>query len=188
MRPLAATVLLLCAALTPARAQTFVEAGAGWNFVAPAPFGDFYGRGYAVRLSAGRQVAPRVALRLDFSLSDFAHDVRLYPPCVFTGCLQPYYDETQVGITGLSATAVVNLDRRGFFYVMGGAGVFDRYDQPASLFGGVSFGAGLSMPIRARLRAFVEADKHVFAGNVDHPPWIVPLTFGVRIARGHGAF
>ncbi|MFI5233417.1 MAG: hypothetical protein ACHQSE_12985 [Gemmatimonadales bacterium] len=185
--PALAAVALLCAAAPLACAQTFVEVGAGWNFVAPAPFGDFYGRGYDIRVSAGRRVAPRVALRLDFSLSEFAHDMQFYPPCLFPGCLHPYYYETQMGIAGLSANAVVNLDRRGLLYVTGGAGVFDRYDQPASVFGGVSFGAGLSVPIRGRLRAFVEADKHIFAGDISHPPWIVPLTFGVRIPHGLGA-
>lgn len=171
---------LVGVATTPARAQTFVEVGAGWNFVAPAPFGDFYRRGYDVRVSAGRHLSPRIGLRLDLSLSEFPHDVQEYPPCAFPGCTHPYYNETQVGVAGVSANVVANVDRSGLLYVLGGAGVFDLYHLPASLFGGLSFGAGISVPVHGRFRAFVEADDHIFFGAGTQPPWIVPLSFGIR--------
>jgi hypothetical protein len=68
------------------------------------------------------------------------------------------------------------------FVELGGAGVYDvRGNRKVSDWGiGASAGVGISVPIHAKLRAFVETRYHLLFGTTAELPWIVPVTFGVR--------
>jgi hypothetical protein len=191
-RTACAALALGCLLAFPAaaRAQTFFELGGGWNYVAPAhagdPAADKYSRGFNVRASLGRQLAPGFRLRLDAFTSQF--DDKYYPPMFCTDLYPcgPLLVES-VGIAALTANGLLNVDPRGILYVIGGAGVYDVYGHTTSqrsrengLSVGVSAGAGISVPVGARLRAFAEARYHVLLGTTAQPPWLVPITVGVR--------
>ena len=167
-----------------ARAQSFAELGGGWNYPAPAPAGEGYRHGYNVRASLGHQVAPRVRVRFDAFVSWFDDSTQFYPPCAFPGCTRPYYNVGRAYVAGLSANWLVNVDPRGILYGIGGAGVYDvdGYGgfQQNGVTLGVSAGAGISVPVGGGLRAFVESRYHILLGTTARPPWIVPITFGVR--------
>jgi hypothetical protein len=68
--------------------------------------------------------------------------------------------------------------------VIGGVGLYDAYRSAgrseAGLRGGVSAGAGIAVSVAARLRVLVEARYHDVLGATTQPPWIVPITIGVR--------
>jgi hypothetical protein len=91
-------------------------------------------------------------------------------------------------VAALSANWLVDVDPRGILYGIGGAGVYDVDDrsQKSGVSLGVSAGAGIAVPVGGGLRAFVEARYHVLRieqvllGTTARPPWIVPVTFGVR--------
>jgi hypothetical protein len=170
--------LLVCA--RPAHAQTFVEFGGGWNYLAPAPAGDSYSRGLNIRASIGRQIAPNFRWRIDAFTSQFDHNVQFYPPCAFPACTRPYYNAQSVGIAGLTANGLMNVDPRGIFYVIGGTGLYEVYGPATELHLGVSAGAGIAVPVGARLRAVVEAHCHGLLGATSGPPWLVPFTVGLR--------
>jgi hypothetical protein len=174
----------LLASAPPARAQTFVELGGGWNHVSPAPSGDSYGPGFNARASIGRQLAPHFLVRLDaFTISGQSKDsVQFYPPCAFPGCTRSYYNYTtqSFGIAGLTVNGLVNVDSRGIFYAIGGAGIYDVSRPATELHLGVSAGAGIAVPLGARLRAVVEARWHGLLGATAGPPWLVPITVGLR--------
>lgn len=180
--------LLACAA--PARAQSFAELGGGWNYPAPAAGLDAYSHGYNVRASLGHRLAPRVRVRFDASVSWFDEKLQWYPPCPYPGCNGPAFQHGTAYVAALSANWLVNVDPRGILYGIGGAGVYDvdGYNgfQQNGVTLGVSAGAGIAVPVGGGLRAFVEARYHVLRidqvllGTTARPPWIVPVTFGVR--------
>jgi hypothetical protein len=74
----------------------------------------------------------------------------------------------------------VNVDPRGIFYVIGGAGLYEVYGPATELHLGVSAGAGTAVPVGARLRAVVEAHWHGLLGATSGSPWLVPVTVGLR--------
>jgi hypothetical protein len=164
----------------PALAQTFVEVAGGWNSMTSTPHGDYYTRGISIRASLGRQIEPNLAWRIDMFTNEFDHNVQFYPPCAFPGCTRPYYNAQSVSVDGLTASGMVNLDSRGIFYVIGGAGLYDLRGPASELHLGASLGAGIAVPVSGRLRAVVEARWHGVAGATAGPPWLVPLTFGLR--------
>jgi hypothetical protein len=170
----------LVACAPPARGQTFVEFGGGWNLMASAPSGDNYSRGISIRASLGRQIAPKLRWRIDIFTSEFDHNVQFYPPCAFPGCTHAYYNAQSVSIDGLTANGMVNVDSRGIFYVIGGAGLYDLRGPATELHLGASVGAGIAVPVGARLRAVVKARWHGLLGATARPPWLVPITVGLR--------
>lgn len=163
-----------------ARCQTFVEFAGGWTSMVSAPPGDYYTRGISIRASVGSQIAPNLGWRIDLFTSEFDHNVQFYPPCAFPGCTHPYYNAQSVSVDGLTANAMVNVDARGIFYVIGGAGLYDLRGPASELHLGASLGAGIAVPVSTRLRAVVEARWHGVAGATAGPPWLVPITFGLR--------
>ncbi len=175
----------LLALPAPAGAQRFYEIGGGWNYLAPAPEGDGYTRGFNIRASLGWQLAPRVRLRFDAFTSQFDDSVQLPPPiCLAIYVCAPFYNVEPVRVAGLTANGLLNVDPRGILYVIGGAGFYDVYGRPGShdagLRVGVSAGAGISVPVGGRLHAFVEARHHELLFATTQPPWLVPITVGVR--------
>jgi hypothetical protein len=164
----------------PVLAQTFFEFSGGWNLMASTPPSDFYSRGISIRASLGGQVAPRVRWRVDAFTNEFDHDMQFYPPCAFPGCLHPYYHAQSVSVDGLTANALVDVDPTGILYVVGGTGLYDLRGPATELHMGVSVGAGIAVPVVARLRVVVEARWHALLGATAGPSWLVPLTFGIR--------
>lgn len=188
-------LLLACAA--PLGAQIFVEGGAGWNHVPVQP--STTGRvlephGFNLRAAIGKAITPRVRVRVDAFTIQFTDNDNVqvcpYSPDSFPGCGSLQHESSYSGnVSGMTATALVNLDRRGFTYVVGGAGMFFdadvvfKYHYPlrGELRLGVSAGAGLSVPVGPRLRAFAEARWNgPFRSNNIEAPWIVPVTLGLR--------
>ena len=70
----------------PARAQLFVELGAGLNFVSPVPSGVSYGSGSNLQASIGWKVEPKIRLRVDVLTSQFDVKATVTPPCPSFGC------------------------------------------------------------------------------------------------------
>jgi len=169
---------LICA--PAASAQTFVELGGGWTYLAPAPAGESYSRGFNIRASVGRQIAPHFRWRIDAFRSEFDATRQYYPPCPPPGCTHLYYETRSVSVTGLTANGLVNVDPRGVVYVTGGAGLYAADATSSELHLGVSAGAGIAVPLGARLRAVVEGRWHGLLGATDGPPWLVPITVGLR--------
>lgn len=169
---------LVCA--PAASAQTFVEFGGGWNYLAPASTGNNYVRGFNIRASVGRQFAPNLRWRIDAFRSEFDNTVQYVPPCPPPGCTHLYYEKQSVSVTGLTANGLVNVDPRGIFYVIGGAGLYVADASSSELHLGVAAGAGIAVPLGARLRAVVEGRWHGLLGATDGPPWLVPITVGLR--------
>lgn len=168
----------------PADAQTFVELGGGWNCLASVPSGAHYGTGSNVRASIGWQVAPNFRWRIDAFTSQF--DVRttivqpFVQPCPSFGCSGPGFDFQSERVNGLTANGLVNVDPRGILYVLGGAGLYDVHTQTTEWHVGVSAGAGIAVPVATHLRAVVEARWHGLFGSTSGPPWLVPITIGLR--------
>lgn len=178
----------LLASPGPARAQRFVELGGGWNYPGPDSSGDRPGRGYNIRASLGYQLAPRVRVRFDVFAAGFAGRIRIVcpPQQDASPCPSGYSnDYDSVSVAGLSANWLVNVDPRGILYGIGGAGVYDvRGSRKPNDWGiGVSAGLGVSVPIHANLRAFVESRYHLLFGTTAELPWIVPVTAGFRIGK-----
>jgi hypothetical protein len=160
--------LLVCPA--PARAQTFVELGGGWNVPAGASHG-----GSNFRASLGWQVAPNFRWRIDAFTNQFDYTTTNTFPCPSVGCGVP-----SERVNGLTANGLVNVDPRGIFYVIGGAGLYDVETQTTELHFGVSAGAGIAVPVVSHLRAVVEARWNGLLGATSGPPWLVPITIGLR--------
>jgi hypothetical protein len=168
----------------PLSGQTFFELAGGWNNLAPAPQLKRYTHGFNARASIGRQLTPRFQLRFDAFTSQFDETttVYFYPPCAFgVVChAMPSYFGQSMGIAALTANGLVDVDSRGMFYLIGGVGFYDTYGALPTLSTGASVGAGISIPIRARLRVFAEARDHFLFGANSQPPWLVPITLGLR--------
>ena len=163
----------------PIRAQTFVEFGGGWNYIAPAPYLDGYSHGLNLRLSLGWKLSNRLRFRIDGFTSQFADSLRIISP---EGLANARI--ATVNVTGLTANWLLSLDPHDIVYVIGGAGFYDASGRPGlhedGLNVGLSAGAGIRVPISTRLRAFVEARDHVMLGQGSQPPWIAPITIGFR--------
>lgn len=170
--------LVVCPA--PARAQTFVELGGGWNHVAPVPSGVSYGSGSNLRASIGWQVAPNFRWRIDAFTSQFDVKTSIVQPCPSFGCSGPGYDFQSERVNALTANGLANVDPRGILYVIGGAGLYEVHTQTAEWLFGVSAGAGIAVPVATHLRAVVEARWHGLLGSTSGPPWLVPITVGLR--------
>ncbi len=176
--------LLVCA--RPTGAQTFVEFAGGWNYVGPAPAQAYetYSHGFNLRASIGRPLTSRFLLRFDAFTSQFDEKTTTYafPPCLFAGpCTAiPSYVFQSEGVAGLTANGLLNLDPRGVFYAVAGAGLYDTYGGPAKLNIGVSAGAGISVPINTRLHVVVEARFHDLLGATYGPLRVLPITVGLR--------
>jgi hypothetical protein len=169
---------------SPIRAQTFVELAGGWNDIGPAPEYASYSHGFNVRGSIGRQITPRFLLRFDGFTSQFDETITtyVYPPCaqgVVCNAI-PYSVVQSQRIAGLAANGLANVDSRGILYVVGGAGLYDTYGGSARWNIGVSAGAGIAVPISGRLHAVVEAKFHDLLGATYGPPWLMPITVGLR--------
>lgn len=170
--------LLVCSA--PAGAQTFAEVGGGWNYVAHVPASVTYGSGSTLRASVGWQVAPNFRWRIDAFSSQFDVNTTVTQPCPLTGCSGPGYDFQSERVDGLTANGLVNVDPQGILYVIGGAGLYDVHAPVTEWHFGVSVGAGIALPVGTHARAVVETRWHGLAGFTAGPPWLVPITVGLR--------
>jgi len=173
-----ALTLLLCP--PSAHAQTIVEVGAGWNYAGTGPLGVPYSHGWTARVSVGPQLTSSFRLRVDGIMSQVVDSVQFFPPCAFPGCTHAYYNAETVNIVGVVANGILNLDRRGIFYAIGGVGAFDVNARDHDLHMGVSAGAGIAVPVGAGLRAVAEAKWNGLLGGTTGPSWFVPVTLGLR--------
>ncbi len=179
---LCAAVLLGCVFAWPAaaRAQMFVQLGAGLNFVSPVPSGVGYGSGSNLQASIGWKVEPKIRLRVDVLTSQFDVKATVMPPCPSFGCSGPGFTFHSESVNGVTANILADVDERGIFYLVGGAGLYDVHTQSTERLIGISAGAGLAMPVGSRLRAVVEARWHGLLGATSGPAWLVPITVGLR--------
>ena len=183
--------LLACA--SPVGAQVFVEGGGGWDHVPPHPSTTgsvFRPHGINLRAAVGRVITPRVRARVEAFTIQFNDRIPVYAyqPCA-SDCAPVDHEARYEGnASGVAATGLVNVDSRGVFYVVGGVGLFFDADA-VSRFGaslkrklrlGVVAGAGLTVPVGARLRAFAEGRWNGPFGNRAVAPWVVPVTVGLR--------
>jgi hypothetical protein len=164
----------------PARAQTFVELGGGWNFVGSASSGTSYGGGSSFRASIGWQAATNFRWRIDALTNEFDNKTILAQPCPSFGCSGPPVYGPSEHVNGLTANGLVNVDQRGILYVIGGAGIYDAHAQKEDWLFGVSAGAGIAIPVVPHLHAVVEARWHGLLGSTSGPTWFVPITVGLR--------
>jgi hypothetical protein len=163
----------------PAGAQAFVELAGGWNYVAPVA-SVASSNGSNVRASIGWQVAPSFRWRIDAFTSQFDAKTALSLPCPSSGCPASAYIQSE-RVNGLTANGLVEVDPRGIFYLIGGAGLYDLQSQtPETWHLGVSAGAGIAVPVATHLRAVVEARWHGVLGATSGPAWLVPITIGFR--------
>jgi hypothetical protein len=183
-----ATIALVLAFPHASRAQTFVEVAGGSNELPSAPGNGAYSHGFNARASIGRELDSRFSLRLDAFTSTFsrADSTQLFPPCAFPGCTQSYYNvqHQSFGAAGLTMNGLMNLDPRGLFYLIAGTGVVDAFGHTPSgsneFHLAASGGAGIAVPIGARMRVVVEAQFRGLLGASSVTPWVLPLTIGVR--------
>jgi hypothetical protein len=173
---------LACLLAIPATAsaQTIVEVGGGWNYPGTGPSGETYSHGWTARVSVGPQLASNFLLRIDGIMSQFVDSVQFYPPCPFPGCTHAYYNAQTVNILGVVANGILNVDHRGIFYLIGGAGAYDVNARDHDLHMGLSAGAGIAVPVGPRLRAVAEARWNGLVGGTTGPSWFAPVTFGLR--------
>jgi hypothetical protein len=166
----------------PVFGQTFFELGAGWSYLAApvTPQIGTYGRAVNGRVSIGRQVAPRVRVRADVMGLHFDQSVQYFPPCAAPGCTHPYYKTQSNDIVGVIGNGLVDVDRRGILYLIGGAGAYGAFVQSTERHLGVSAGAGIALPVGTDLRVFVEATGHHLFGRTTGPSRFVPITIGLR--------
>ena len=170
--------LLLCP--TRVRAQTFVELGGGWNYVASVPDGAPYSNSVNARVSVGWRVTPNFRWRIDAFTNQF-NITGLPLPCVSTGCTGPGYSFTSERVNGLTANGLVNVDPRGILYVIGGAGLYDVHTETTERHFGVSAGAGIALPLASHVGVVAEARWHGLLGPTSGPTWLIPITLGLRI-------
>jgi hypothetical protein len=164
----------------PARAQMFVELGAGLNFVSPVPSGVSYGSGSNLQASIGWKIEPKIRLRVDVLTSQFDVKATVTPPCPSFGCSGPGFSFHSESVNGVTANILADVDARGILYLIGGAGLYDVHTQSTERLIGVSAGAGIAVPMGSRLRGVVEARWHGLLGATSGPAWLVPITVGLR--------
>jgi hypothetical protein len=171
----------LLACPVSARAQSFVEIGAGWNYPAPAPRLDKYATGYNIRVSLGGQLGPRGRVRFDALVGWFDDSRQFFPPCPAPGCTSAYYNGGNAYVAGLLANWLRNVDSRGILYGIGGLGLYDvSAGTSTKLAVGASAGAGISVPLGTELSAFAETRFHYLSDTRGELPFITLVTFGVR--------
>ncbi len=164
----------------PAGAQTFFEVGGGWNYVAPVDSRES-SHGANLRASIGWQVAPNFRWRIDAFQSQFDAKSPIVAPCPYFGCAASYSMEPE-RVSGLTVNGLWGVEPRGVLYVVGGAGLYHVQLGTSEQWPlGVSAGAGLALPLAARVSAVVEARWHGMFGVTAGPTWLVPITFGVRV-------
>ncbi len=176
---------LVAALSSQSSAQTFVELGVGPDYATPRSdaASDFYRNGFTIRASFGREFARHFGLRLDGTLSRFNQNVQVYPPCPSApaGCTREYFEPTSSSVVSLSANALVPVDSRKIFYLVGGAGYYGTRNQFASdQHFGISAGAGVAIPITHRWRGVVEGRYHAMLSGLTGPFAVVPITAGFR--------
>ena len=205
-RVLAIAALALCAVpVRPAAAQWIPEIAGGWSYRPAAPngnglpqLGDHYALGFNARLSVGRRIADHIILRLDaFANQSSETDTASFGGaggCIAaSGCSDVWsVNRLTKGVAGLTMNAILELDPRGIFYAIGGTGIDDAHGTTATdAFGhgtatynemrlGASLGAGVALPIGARLRAILEARAHRVIGATAGPQWFAPISVGLR--------
>ena len=184
---------LYCVALTMAvgclvhppqlRGQTVVELAGGWTEIAQpsTSTAGHFGHGLAIRASVGWALRPGVDFRIDGMEVQFDRTQQFFPPCPAPGCTGPSFETQQSRVEGLTANAIVHLDKGGIVYVIGGAGLYDSRVEGNEVKVGVALGSGMALPIGGRLRAVFEGRWHWLAGSADGPPWLVPVTVGLRV-------
>src|ERR1035437_5817879 len=169
--------LFVCPA--PARAQMFVELGAGLNFVSPVPSGVSYGSGSNLQASIGWKVEPKIRLRVDVLTSQFDVKAMVNTPCSSFGCSGPVFSFHSESVNGVTANILADVDTRGILYLIGGAGLYDVHTQSTARLIGVSAGAGIAVPMGSRLRGVVEARWHGLLGATSGPTWLLPINAGL---------
>ena len=163
-----------------ASAQTFVQLGGGWTAVAPVPSTVRYSGAWNMQASIGWKGSENLLWRVDALASQFDVKTTVFPPCPSFGCSGPGFSYEHESVNALTANALVNVDPRGLLYVIGGAGIYDVTAQKTTWHFGGSVGAGIALPLGERLRAVVEARWHGLVGTSGGPPWLVPITVGLR--------
>lgn len=178
-------------------AQTFVEAGGGgWNEVAvartPIHADANHSDGLNLRASIGRRLAAKFLIRLDAVSNQFnvrvPHAQNAICPANVV-CPSYFYETHPERANGLLANALVNIDPRGFLYLIGGAGLYDVDVQVESGVPpidatewhlGLSGGAGITVPLILHLRFVGEVRWHALYGGTSGSPWFIPVTVGLR--------
>jgi hypothetical protein len=160
----------------------FVVLSSVVNYVLPKSSVDSYTQAFAVQASLGRQLAPRLGVRLDASTSRFVA-TQVAVACPGAGrCGPPGYDKP-VGLAGLTANGVMDVPMMGLpLYVIAGAGVDYFYQHPTAqgaVRADLSAGVGLIAPI-GRARFPIEARFHRLVDAPGALSWVVPMTFGMR--------
>lgn len=167
---------------SPAYSQTYFELGGGWTYLTqtgPSSSGT-YSHGINGRVSVGQEIAPNLRIRLDVVGIQFNRNVQYFPPCASPGCTRPYYTTQSNDVVGVVANGLVNVDPRGILYLIGGPGLYSASVPSAEWHVGVSAGAGITVPVGARLRAFTEARWHYLFGSTTGPSQLFPITVGLR--------
>lgn len=160
----------------------FGELVGGWNVVPTLPTGANYFSGSNVRASLGWRVASHFRWRIDAFTSQFDSQDNRPLPCPSFGCPPSAYRNSE-HVDGLLANALLSVDPREIFYLLGGFGTY-RVSQPdvaasASHYM-ISAGAGAAIPMGPRLRGVVEWRWHDLLGNPPGPSWLMPITVGLR--------
>ena len=152
--------------------------------------------GFAFQASVGRRFTGRSTWRLDvftsqFQLTQPSHFAGVMcvvnpPPGTCCGICPLGTTAGLVGVAGLAASELVSVTRAasGFrMYVFVGPETAYWYQHPdvrGVLRLGGSGGAGVTVPIRGRIQAVVEARYHALIDAPSQPTWFLPLTFGIR--------
>ncbi len=184
-------IALGCTLAMPARAQFAVSLGGGWAGAGPPP-GEVgltrttYQHGSDVRFSIAERLAPRFAVRVDGLAASFGWKTTWldgpYISCLprGTSCNAAYTPAPSAEVYGGIMNAVVDLDTRRRFYVVGGIGAYG-YSAPArGIHTGLTLGTGVNLPVRGPWSLFGELDWERVPGHPDGPAWMAPITFGLR--------
>lgn len=179
---IAAAVAALVGVGGPASAQQFTEAAIGWSGIAsqPASERDRFRSGPYMRGSIGEPVGSRINLRTDLHVVLFKLQIPETLPCPSTGCHYTIYDDHTRVVGGVTESALVDLDRRGFVYVVGGAGLYNAETQVNSFHVGAFGGIGVRIPYGPHFRVLAEANWHGLAPESGAPRWIAPVGVGLR--------
>jgi hypothetical protein len=113
-------------------------------------------------------------------VANLMHDL----PCPTFGCPPSAYLQSE-RVDALTVNGLVSLDRRGIFYLMGGAGHYQLTDinvPGGEGHFGISAGAGVAVPLVGQLRAVAEARWHDLFGtrNTNGPTSFIPFTVSLR--------
>jgi hypothetical protein len=182
---LLAAVSFGCVIISPATAsaQMFGELAGGTNYVSTYPSGSAYVSGSSFRASLGWRIASNFRWRIDVLTNQFDSKDNFAYPCPSFGCSPSVHLHSE-NVTALTANGLLNVDSRGIFYLIAGAGFYSVNNASVTeteQHFGVSAGAGIAIPMGSRLRGVVEARWHGLLGDVAAgPSSIVPITIGFR--------